>query len=32
MVSDLSDEALGVEISDDLSGDGSVDLELVAQF
>ena len=32
VIADLSDEALGVEVSDDLAGDGSVDLELVAQF
>ena len=32
VISYLSDEALGHEISDDLSGDGAVDLELVAQF
>ena len=32
VVADLSDETLGVEISDDLSGNRAVDLELVAQL
>ena len=32
VLANLSDESLGVKISDDSSGHGTVDLELVAQF
>ena len=32
MITNLSDEILCVEVSDDLSSDGTIDLELVAQF
>ena len=32
VITNLLDESLGVEISDQLSGNGSVDLELVAHF
>lgn len=32
VITDLSDETLGKEISDDFSGNGAIDLELVDKF